>query len=93
MDCLFGTGLARPIEGESAALVSFINGSGAYVIACDLPSGLTEGGIAGETCVRADETVTMGQMKSALLLSDGADLACGDPDVRNGDLAREIGAV
>lgn len=75
VDCLFGTGLARPVEGESAALVSFINGSGAYVIACDLPSGLTEGGIAGEVCVRADETVTMGQMKSALLLSDGADFA------------------
>ena len=75
VDCLFGTGLARPVEGESAALVDFINGSGAYVIACDLPSGLMEGGIAGETCVRADETVTMGQLKQALLLSDGADYA------------------
>ena len=75
VDCLFGTGLARPVEGESAALVDFINGSGAYVIACDLPSGLMEGGIAGETCVRADETVTMGQLKQALLLSDGADAA------------------
>lgn len=75
VDCLFGTGLARPVGGESAALVDFINGSGAYVIACDLPSGLMEGGIAGETCVRADETVTMGQLKQALLLSDGADVA------------------
>ena len=75
VDCLFGTGLARPVEGESAALVDFINGSGAYVIACDLPSGLMEGGIAGETCVRADETVTMGQLKQTLLLSDGADVA------------------
>lgn len=75
VDCLLGTGLARPVGGESAALVDFINGSGAYVIACDLPSGLMEGGIAGETCVRADETVTMGQLKQALLLSDGADVA------------------
>lgn len=92
VDCLFGTGLARPIEGESAALVSFINGSGAYVIACDLPSGLTEGGIAGETCVRADETVTMGQMKSALLLSDGADLAGKITVADIGIPAREEGA-
>ena len=91
VDCLFGTGLARPVEGESAALVDFINGSGAYVIACDLPSGLMEGGIAGETCVRADETVTMGQLKQALLLSDGADVAgkisvadIGIPAVENG---------
>ena len=91
VDCLFGTGLARPVGGESAALVDFINGSGAYVIACDLPSGLMEGGIAGETCVRADETVTMGQLKQALLLSDGADVAgkisvadIGIPAVENG---------
>ncbi len=74
-DCLFGTGLTRPPEGESAALIAFINGSGAHVIACDLPSGLSAGGIAGEACVRADETVTMGQRKAALLLSDGADMA------------------
>ncbi len=91
VDCLFGTGLARPVGGESAALVDFINGSGAYVIACDLPSGLMEGGIAGEICVRADETVTMGQLKQALLLSDGADVAgkisvadIGIPAVENG---------
>ena len=75
VDCLFGTGLTRAIEGENAALVNFIMGSGAYVIACDLPSGLMEGGIAGSPCVAADETVTMGQCKQALLLADGADCA------------------
>ena len=75
VDCLFGTGLTRAIEGENAALVNFIMGSGAYVIACDLPSGLMEGGIAGSPCVAADETVTMGQCKQALLLADGADYA------------------
>lgn len=75
VDCLFGTGLARPIEGINKMLVDFINGSGAYVIACDLPSGLGECGIAPEVCVRADETVAMGQMKQALLMADGADFA------------------
>lgn len=75
VDCLFGTGLARPIEGINKTLVDFINGSGAYVIACDLPSGLGECGIAPEVCVRADETVAMGQMKQALLMADGADFA------------------
>lgn len=75
VDCLLGTGLSRPPEGDTAALIDFINASGAYVIACDLPSGLTENGIAFASCVRANETVTMGFMKSALLLSDGADTA------------------
>ncbi len=74
VDCLFGTGLSRPVEGENADLVSFINAC-RYVIACDLPTGLTEGGIALSPCAMADETVSMGQLKSALILSDGADVA------------------
>ncbi len=75
VDCLFGTGLTRAIEGDGANLVSFINQSGAYVIACDVPSGLAEGGVALDPCVRADETLTIGQLKEALLLADGADMA------------------
>lgn len=75
VDCLFGTGLTREIEGESAILVDFINNSGAYVIACDIPSGLTECGVALAHCVRADETLTIGQLKQGLLLADGADYA------------------
>ncbi len=74
VDCLFGTGLTRAPEDENADLVNFIN-SGRYVIACDLPSGLTEGGIAFSPCVKADETLCLGQLKTALILSDGADMA------------------
>lgn len=75
VDCLFGTGLARPVGGEEAALVQWINACGAHVIACDLPSGLSDGGIALPVCVHADETLTMGAVKQALILSDGADAA------------------
>ena len=45
------------------------------MIACDIPSGLSSGGIALGPCVCADETVTMGQLKECLILSDGADNA------------------
>ena len=75
VDCLFGTGISRPVEGEGKALVDFINGCGAYVVACDLPSGLLECGIAPEVCVRADETLSMGQLKRALIMADGVDCA------------------
>ena len=75
VDCLFGTGISRPVEGEEKALVDFINGCGAYVVACDLPSGLLECGIAPEVCVRADETLSMGQLKRALIMADGVDCA------------------
>lgn len=75
VDCVFGTGLKRPPEGKYAELISFINTSGAYVIACDLPSGLAENGTAYLPCVKADETLSMGGMKSALLMNEGADHA------------------
>lgn len=74
-DCLFGTGLNRPPEGENAALIDFINGMGAYVVACDVPSGLGAGGIIQGKAVSADETVCMGLLKQELLLSDGPDCA------------------
>ncbi len=75
VDCLFGTGISRPIEGSDRALVEFINASGAYVISCDVPSGLAEGGVAFSPAVRADETLSIGLMKQSLLLAAGADLA------------------
>lgn len=75
LDCVFGTGLNRAPEGDGAALIDFINSCGAYVISADLPSGLSENGVAFSPCVKADETVCMGLMKNALLLSDGADFA------------------
>ncbi len=73
-DCLFGTGLDRPADGVNAALIAFMNGAD-RVIACDVPSGLSAGGIALGDAVRAEKTVSMGALKEALLLADGADLA------------------
>ena len=75
VDCILGTGISRAPEGSAEDLIHFVNSSGAYVIACDLPSGLSENGIALGACVRADETVCMGALKNALLMADGADLA------------------
>ncbi len=40
IDGLFGTGLSRPLEGAFAAIVKFLNQSGATIAAIDLPSGL-----------------------------------------------------
>lgn len=75
VDCIFGTGLKSSPAGEAEGLIRFLQNSGAYVISCDLPSGLAENGIALSPCVKADMTLTVGAMKNALLLSDGADMA------------------
>ncbi len=79
VDCLFGTGLTRPIEGKYADAVDFLNGCD-RVIACDVPSGLRESGYAEGAAVKAWETVCFGGLKSCLLLGQGADLA-GDIEV------------
>jgi len=75
VDCVLGTGISRAPDGTAAMLIEFINSCGGYVISADLPSGLSENGIACKPCVTANETVCMGPMKNCLLLADGADVA------------------
>ncbi len=60
IDALFGSGLSRPLDGLSSALVGFINSSGCDIIAIDIPSGLkTDDQDAKENAVvRASHTLT-----------------------------------
>lgn len=76
IDAVFGTGFHGAPEGVYAEAIGRINGCGAYVIAADIPSGLNGDTGVARLCVRADETVTIGEYKCGLLLGDGAD-ACG----------------
>jgi ADP-dependent NAD(P)H-hydrate dehydratase / NAD(P)H-hydrate epimerase len=74
VDALFGTGLARPIDGMYARVVEFVHASAAFVLALDIPSGLdaNTGGILG-AAVRADVTVTFGTEKLGHFSSSGID--------------------
>ncbi len=75
VDCVFGTGLNRPPEGEYRAMIEWIVRNGGYVISADIPSGLSDGGVAYFPHVTAGETVCFGQWKHALLLESGRDIA------------------
>jgi len=81
VDALFGTGLARDLEGATAALVQRLNAwrrdKGQYVVAVDIPSGVdgTTGAIRG-AAVEADETITFFRLKCGHLLLPGR-LHCG----------------
>ena len=78
VDALFGIGLSRPLEGDCAGLVEFINSYGAYVYAMDVPSGLrTDGGGTDYPCIRADVTYTFGLVKLGLTIYPGAGF-CGE---------------
>jgi NAD(P)H-hydrate epimerase len=80
VDALFGVGLARPIEGHLADVVSLVNHAQRR-LAVDIPSGVDAdtGRVLG-TCVDADTTVTMGALKIAHASAPGF-AHCGAVDV------------
>src|SRR6187455_2536834 len=59
VDGLFGIGLTRPIEGDYAKLVDYVNAQSCPVLALDVPSGLNAdtGQVLG-CAVRATHTIT-----------------------------------
>lgn len=73
IDALFGSGLSRPLEGLSAALVEHINGSTGTVVSIDLPSGLfIDRSSKGNTIIIADHTLSFQCYKTGLLLQENA---------------------
>ncbi len=77
VDCLFGAGLARSIEGELAELVCAVNACGVPVIAVDVPSGVDgNGGEVRGVSIKADVTVTFCRPKPGHYLLPGRVL-CG----------------
>lgn len=76
IDALFGTGLESALRAPFDALVRAMNRHEAPILALDLPSGLSAStGHAFDPCVSAAATLTMGALKSGLLLQDGPDLS------------------
>lgn len=79
VDALFGTGLARPVDGAAAHLIHCANDMTDFhdvpIIAVDIPSGIdgTTGKVLGWEAVRATETVTFHRIKQGLLLGDAPD--------------------
>jgi hydroxyethylthiazole kinase-like uncharacterized protein yjeF len=81
VDGLFGIGLARPLEGEFARLVDYVNTLGCPVLALDIPSGIaSDTGCVLGRAVRATHTITFIALKPGLLTLDGPDY-CGEVQV------------
>src|SRR5215470_15207074 len=71
IDALFGSGLNRPLEGITAALVEHINNSGCRVVAVDIPSGLpVDHSSKSSAIVKANHTLTFQVYKLAFLVPE-----------------------
>ena len=78
IDALFGTGLNKPLEGISTALVNHINNREAIIISIDLPSGLFADKSSKEnTVIKATHTLSFQNYKLAFLLPENENY-CGD---------------
>lgn len=73
VDAIFGTGFRGTPEGDFVWAIELMNGSGAEIVAVDVPSGVEgeTGAVRGEA-VRADLTVTLGSLKPGLVFHPGA---------------------
>lgn len=72
VDCLFGIGLNRGIEGWNAQLIQCINAQKAYVLACDIPSGIeSDTGHMLGCAIKADATITFTCGKLGLYVNEG----------------------
>ena len=80
VDCLFGTGLNKPLDEKSINLLNTLNSYNSFKIACDIPSGIA---------FEADVTITMGALKTSLF-SDMAKDYVGKILVANLGVQREI---
>ncbi len=85
VDCIFGTGLNRNADGKYKLAIEKINESGAYVVACDIASGLNgdTGKVMG-AAVKANLTVAIQEYKTGHFINDG-------PDYSGEVVARDIG--
>jgi hydroxyethylthiazole kinase-like uncharacterized protein yjeF len=74
VDALFGTGLARAVSGEAAAMIEAVNASRRPVVAVDIPSGLNaDTGVVQGIAVRAEVTVSFIGRKIGFYVGEGLD--------------------
>ncbi|QEC66067.1 NAD(P)H-hydrate dehydratase [Panacibacter ginsenosidivorans] len=73
IDALFGSGLNRPLQELSAALVDHINNAGVTVIAIDVPSGMfIDKSSKDNIVIKAKYTLTFQALKLCFIVAENA---------------------
>jgi len=73
IDAVLGTGIRGALDPQMSEVIRQMNAVCGYKIACDIPSGLNECGAPSPVAFRADETYTMGALKTALYADTAKD--------------------
>ncbi|WP_345980177.1 NAD(P)H-hydrate dehydratase [Sulfurimonas sp. HSL3-2] len=89
VDAIFGTGITRDLDNETALHVRALNDLDAVKIACDIPTGLHVNGTCDENTFCADYTLTMGALKRSLF-SDAAKDFVGEIKVLDLGVSRTV---
>lgn len=89
VDCIFGSGLNKPLKNDAISLINKLNDINAFKIACDIPSGINNKGQIIDVAYEADITITMGALKTSLY-TDSAKEFVGDIKVANLGVQREV---
>lgn len=91
VDGLFGSGLARAIDGVARGIIEQLNARRAQVLALDIPSGLDgDRGVPRGIAVRASATICFVAWKCGMFTAQGSD-HCGERELD--DLAIPLAAL
>ena len=74
VDCIFGTGFRKTVQGNAREAIEAINMSGAFVVSADINSGLNGDSGMADLCVRSDLTVAVGGWKPGHFLNMAKDV-------------------
>lgn len=89
VDSLFGSGLSRNLDTQAQDMLKVLNSLNGYKISCDIPSGIKLDGHVDGIAFEANETITMGALKTALF-SDQAKDYVGNISIANLGIQREL---
>lgn len=83
IDCIFGTGLNKNVDGKNFEIIEKINSLKCFVVSCDIPSGLNgDNGLPMGIAVKANLTVAIQDYKLGHFLNSGKDY-CGEVVVKD----------
>ena len=89
VDAIVGTGFNGEFDNNIKQILKKMNTSGAFKIACDIPSGLKSNGETAVETLESDVSLTMGALKKSMFLDEAKEFV-GDIEVLDLGISRDL---